>query len=168
VVAEAGGSSRITVERGVPIPMRDGVVLDADVYRPAAPGRYPVLIERIAYELGGRAAGYADFYASRGYAVVAQNVRGTYRSGGEYSFFGQDQPDGYDTVEWAARQPWSSGRVGMLDGSYSAFTQYFAAAAAPPSLAALYVREGGGEARDDFPRRGARLAHPAARSGLRP
>jgi len=81
-------------------------------------------------------------------------VRGTYQSGGKYSFFGDDQPDGYDTVEWAGRQPWSSGRVGMLDGSYSAFTQYFAAAAAPPSLAALYVREGGGEARDDWAYRG--------------
>jgi putative CocE/NonD family hydrolase len=154
-MGESGDRSRgISVERGVAVPMRDGVVLRADVHRPSGPGRHPVLVERVAYELSGRAAAYAEYYATRGYAVVAQSVRGTYASGGRFTLMRDDQPDGYDTVEWAARQPWSTGRVGMLDGSYSAFTQYLAAAAAPPSLTALYVREGGGDLASDMIYRG--------------
>jgi hypothetical protein len=149
-----GASAGLVVERGVSVAMRDGVVLRADVYRPARSGRYPVLVERVAYELSGRAAAYADYYASRGYAVVAQNVRGTYESGGRYTLCLDDQADGYDTIEWAARQPWSNGRIGMLDGSYSGFTQYLAAAAAPPSLGALYAREGGGDVAETMAYRG--------------
>jgi putative CocE/NonD family hydrolase len=146
------------VERDVPVPMRDGTVLRADVHRPREPGRYPVLVERVAYELSGRAAPYAGYYAGRGYAVVAQNVRGTYASGGRFTLLRDDgwgeRQDGADTIAWAAAQPWSSGKVGMLDGSYSGFTQYLAAAARPPELTALYVREGGPDVYHDLLYRG--------------
>src|SRR5262245_60245322 len=129
--------------------MRDGVVLRADVYRPDDDERHPVLLERVAYELTNRAGAYGEFYGRRGYAVVAQNVRGAYASEGRYRFCHDDVDDGYDTVEWAAAQPWSNGRVGMIDGSYSGFTQYTVAPARPPHLAALYVREGGGDLYQD-------------------
>jgi putative CocE/NonD family hydrolase len=144
----------VEVEREVAVPMRDGTVLRADVYRPAADGRFPVLVERVAYELGARVGAYGPYYAQRGYAVVGQNVRGAYASEGELVPFRDDgsglHRDGYDTVEWAAAQPWSNGKVGMLDGSYSGFTQYLAAPTRPPHLRALSPRESGGDLYRDW------------------
>jgi putative CocE/NonD family hydrolase len=144
----------VEIERSVPVPMRDGIVLRADVYRPAATGRFPVLVERVGYELGARVSAYGPYYAQRGYAVVGQNVRGAYASEGELVPFRDDgsgaHQDGYDTVEWAAAQPWSNGNVGMLDGSYSGFTQYLVAPTRPPHLRALSPREGGGDLYRDW------------------
>ncbi|MCE7986928.1 MAG: CocE/NonD family hydrolase [Caldilinea sp. CFX5] len=92
----------------------------------------------------GRCAADAEYYASRGYVYVGQNVRGSYGSAGDYSWFRADawgaNQDGYDTVEWAAAQPWSNGKVGMVGGSYSGMTQYLTAPTAPPHLSALFVR----------------------------
>ena len=143
-------SDGIVVERGVKIPMRDGILLDAMIWRPAAPGRYPVLVERVAYELEWRARANGELYASHGYVVVAQNVRGVFASEGELMQLRTDGwgtlQDGYDTVEWAARQPWSNGQVGMLDGSYSGITQYLVAPTRPPHLRALFVRQGSHDA----------------------
>src|SRR5919197_1277998 len=148
----------VLVERGVAVPMRDGTILRADVYRPATGGRFPVLVERVAYELGARVGGYAPAYAQRGYVVVGQNVRGTYASAGKVDPFRDDgwgaNQDGYDTVEWAAAQPWSNGHVGMLDGSYSGFTQYLVAPTRPPHLRALSPREAGGDLYRDWVFRG--------------
>jgi putative CocE/NonD family hydrolase len=144
----------VEIEREVPVPMRDGTLLRADVYRPAANGRFPVLVERVAYELGARVGAYGPYYAQRGYAVVGQNVRGAYASDGELVPFRDDgsgtHQDGYDTVEWAAAQPWSNGNVGMLDGSYSGFTQYLVAPTRPPHLRAISPREGGGDLYRDW------------------
>ena len=144
----------VVVERGVPVPMRDGTVLRADVYRPASGGRFPVLVERVAYELGARVGGYAPAYVRQGYVVVGQNVRGTFASGGVLDLFRDDgwgpNRDGYETVEWAAAQPWSDGNVGMLDGSYSGFTQYLVAPTRPPHLRALSPREAGGDVFRDW------------------
>lgn len=155
VVAGTGQpESELVIERGVPVPMRDGTILRADVYRPAAGGRFPVLVERVAYELGARVGAYGPYYAQRGYAVVGQNVRGAFASDGELVPFRDDgsgtHQDGYDTVEWAAAQPWSDGNVGMLDGSYSSFTQYLVAPTRPPHLRALSPREGGGDLYRDW------------------
>jgi len=136
----------IQVERNVPISMRDGMVLRADVYRPRAEGKYPVLVERVAYELTQRCQENGEFFARRGYVVVGQNVRGRFGSEGVFragrdDAWGENR-DGYDTVEWAGARPWSNGKVGMLDGSYSGGTQYLAAPTRPPHLTALFVREG--------------------------
>ena len=93
------------VERNIPIRMRDGTVLRADVYRPVPEGRYPVIVERVAYELVGRCTSNGEFYASRGYVFVGQNVRGTFASEGDWRPFRDDgwgaNRDGYDTIEWA-------------------------------------------------------------------
>jgi putative CocE/NonD family hydrolase len=144
----------VEIEHQVPVPMRDGTILRADVYRPAASGRFPVVVERVAYELGARVGAYGPYYAQRGYAVVGQNVRGAYASEGELVPMRDDgsgtHQDGYDTVEWAAAQPWSNGNVGMVDGSYSGFTQYQVAPTRPPHLRALSPREGGGDPYRDW------------------
>jgi putative CocE/NonD family hydrolase len=113
----------VHVERKVSIPMADGTILRADVYRPSASGRYSVLVERVAYELERRCRYAGEYYASRGYVVVGQNVRGRFSSDGMFTPFRDDgwngHRDGYDTILWLGKQPWSNGAVGMLDGSYS-------------------------------------------------
>ena len=93
----------IRVERDVPVTMRDGTVLMTDVYRPAAEGRYPVLLQRTPYnkETGGLALIQTDTFRAvrRGYAVVIQDCRGRYRSDGDFNPFLQEIADGYDVVE---------------------------------------------------------------------
>jgi len=126
------------VDRDVPVAMRDGTVLQSDVYRPAAAGRYPVLLQRTPYnkELGLLALQQTDTFRAvrQGYAVVIQDCRGRYRSDGDFNPFLQEINDGYDAVEWCAAQPWSDGNVGMYGTSYVGATQWLAAIAAPPSL----------------------------------
>lgn len=149
---------QVQVEHQVAIPMTDGTILRADVYRPRASGRYPVLVERVAYELAGRCRYAGEYYASRGYVVVGQNVRGRFASGGAFVPFRDDgwsgHRDGYDTIQWAGKQPWSNASVGMLDGSYSGGTQYMLAPTQPPFLKALFVREGMSDIYRDFVFRG--------------
>lgn len=148
----------VQVERQVPIPMSDGTLLRADVYRPKGSERYPVLVERVAYALEERCRFFGEYYASRGYVVVGQNVRGRFRSEGVFAPFRDDgwgeHRDGYDTILWAGTQPWSNGAVGMLDGSYSAGTQYLLAPTRPPYLRALFAREGLSNIYRDFVFRG--------------
>ena len=83
VAATSETRFEVQIERAVPIPMRDGTILRADVYRPAAAGRFPVLLERVGYELGARVGGYGPYYAERGFVVVGQNVRGAFASDGD-------------------------------------------------------------------------------------
>ncbi len=138
VRAEQIQPDKVVVDRGVPVKMRDGVVLFADVYRPAGPGRFPVLLERTPYDkavdkeidIGTRAA-------AEGYVVIVQDVRGRYTSGGEWYPFRHESQDGYDTVEWAAALPYSNGKVGMFGSSYVGATQMLAAIAHPPHLAGI-------------------------------
>lgn len=129
---------RVTAERDLPVPMRDGVTLYADVYRPAAPGRYPVILLRTPYNKGYSRIAYLQLdpmrAAARGYALVIQDTRGRFASEGEFYTFRHEIEDGYDTVEWAAGQPWSDGHVGMYGASYMGATQWLAALARPPHL----------------------------------
>ena len=131
----------IRVDRDVPVTMRDGTVLMTDVYRPAAEGRYPVLLQRTPYnkETGGLSLVQTDTFRAvrQGYAVVIQDCRGRYRSDGDFNPFLQEIADGYDAVEWCGSQPWSDGNVGMYGTSYVGATQWLAAIAAPPSLRAI-------------------------------
>jgi putative CocE/NonD family hydrolase len=147
-------SYEIRIERTVPVPMRDGTVLRADVYRPRADGVFPVLVGRVGYKLRDWPMDFytpmGEYYARRGYVVVWQNVRGTFASEGRFQPFVDDawgaNRDGYDTIEWAASQFWSDGKVGMLGGSYSGLTQYLVAPTRPPHLKALFVQTGWGSA----------------------
>lgn len=117
---------RHEVDRGVPVPMRDGRVLLADVYRPSRPGRYPTLLERTPYgPHSSEAALHAgEFYSSHGYSVVLQNVAGRFGSEGTFRPFEHDGTDGVDTLRWISRQAWSTGRIASIGGSYSGFTQH--------------------------------------------
>ncbi len=129
---------RLTVERDVAVPMRDGTLLYADVYRPEAAERYPVILLRTPYNKGLPRIAYPQLdpmrAATRGYALVVQDTRGRYASEGDFYCFRHEVDDGYDTVEWAARQPWSDGNVGMYGASYMGATQWLAAIARPPHL----------------------------------
>ena len=132
----------------VAVPMRDGIELLADVYRPTALGRYPVLIaaspyprqiQNIGAPMGFIEAGASDFFVPRGYVHLIANLRGTGGSGGVFGFFdGQERRDMHDLVEWAAAQPWSDGNVGMVGISYFAMTQLEAAVEQPPHLKAIF------------------------------
>lgn len=134
------GASRpeyeVKVERDVSVPMRDGVKLATDIYLPDADGRFPVILVRTPYkkemsELQGR------YYARRGYAFAIQDCRGRFSSGGEWEPFVNEAEDGYDTIEWLAAQPWSTGKVGMIGGSYLGWVQWWAASRNPPHLVTI-------------------------------
>ena len=119
--------------------MRDGVVLRADVYRPAAPGSYPALLQRTPYSKNdqGRRRGGSAPSRRRGYVVVVQDTRGRYTSDG-VAVPHDEADDGYDSVQWASTLPEVNGKVGMFGGSYLATTQLEAATRQPPALVALY------------------------------
>ncbi len=130
--------TKLIVERNVAVPMRDGTILRADVYRPDGPGPFPVLLQRTPY---GKELSALDFTlqaAYQGYAVVNQDTRGRWASEGVHYPMRDEFLDGYDSVEWAGAQPWSSGKVGMFGGSYVGFTQWTAAVMQPPSLKAIF------------------------------
>ena len=131
----------VVVEKNVMIPMRDGVQLAADLYRPArdgkpAPGRFPALLTRTPYNKDG-AGGDGRYYAERGYVVVANDVRGRYASEGRWRLIADDPEDGFDVVEWIARQDWSDGKVGTFGTSYPGGTQHALAEMNPPHLTTM-------------------------------
>jgi putative CocE/NonD family hydrolase len=133
----AAENFEVQVERGVAVRMRDGITLRADIYRPKAEGRFPVLLQRTPYnKAGGLEFGLTG--AARGYVVIFQDVRGRYTSEGEWYPFKHESEDGYDTVEWAAALPYSSGKIGMFGGSYVGATQMLTAIAHPPHLAGIF------------------------------
>ena len=152
----------MVVERDVMVPMRDGVRLACDVYRPARDGRavdgaFPVILERTPY---GKAevsrsertassatpasrAEVAAYFVRHGYVVVYQDCRGRYRSEGTFVKYLSDGDDGYDTVVWLTRRPWCNGKVGTMGLSYAAHTQSALACLNPPGLAAMFLDSGG-------------------------
>jgi len=121
-------------------PMRDGIKLNADIWKPSTNGRYPVILLRTPYLKSNSFARYPDmaqFFVEHGYIFMVQDVRGRGGSDGEYLSFHQEAEDGYDTVEWIAKQSWSNGRIGMMGGSYSGTVQWLAAREKPPHLTCL-------------------------------
>jgi putative CocE/NonD family hydrolase len=132
-------AAEIFKEENVAVPMRDGVVLRADIWRPAGEGKFPVLVYRTPYDRRRTSDSRATFSKAveRGYAVVIQDVRGRYASGGEFNPYFQEGHDGYDTIEWAAKQAWSNGSVGTFGLSYPGAVQWLAAIENPPHLKAM-------------------------------
>lgn len=121
--------------------MRDGVVLRADVYRPDGGAPVPALVNRTPYDRTSPLIQLAAIEPERaveaGFALVCQDVRGRFESEGDFYTFFPDGEDTFDTVEWAAAQPWCDGRVGMVGRSYAAAVQWLGAALQPPHLAAI-------------------------------
>jgi uncharacterized protein len=131
----------ILLEKNVPCTMRDGTVLYSDIYRPDMEGEFPVLLTRLPYNKGLPMFSHRYLDTNRlvqnGYNVIVQDVRGRFASEGEFYPFFHEAEDGYDTVEWAAKLPFSSGKVGMFGLSYYGFTQLLAAVERPPHLHAI-------------------------------
>lgn len=108
----------------VGVPARDGVLLSTDIYHPKSGGPFPALLLRTIYDNqnASHMASVARF-VERGYAVVLQDCRGRFDSGGEFNPYFQEAEDGYDTQEWIGAQPWCDGNIGTFGGSYVGFTQ---------------------------------------------
>jgi len=126
----------VVEERNVMVPMRDGVKLATDVFRPKGEPKAPVVLIRTPYkkemvELEAR------YFARRGYACAVQDCRGRFSSEGTWEPFVNDPQDGYDTIEWLAVQPWSTGKVGMIGGSYVGWVQWWAAREKPAHLVTI-------------------------------
>jgi predicted acyl esterase len=127
------------------VTMRDGVRLAVDIYRPKKEGRYPALLSLSPYMKDIQRkpphwshaieSGATSFYVPKGYVHVIAQGRGAGLSQGEWKWFDEkERTDGYDLIEWMARQPWCTGAVGMIGDSYWSWTQYAAAIAQPPHL----------------------------------
>ena len=133
-------AKKIVIEKDLLIPMRDGTVLKGDLYRPDGPEKLPVLLNRTPYGKSGpmmRQAMDPVRAALNDYNVLIQDCRGRYASQGTWTCFTSETQDGYDTIEWAARQPWADGQVGTWGSSYMGVTQWLAATQTPPSLKAM-------------------------------
>lgn len=129
------------LEPNVMMPLADGTRLAIDLYSPAkngerVAGEFPVVLQRTPYDKCSQAS-IGRFYAERGYVAAMQDVRGRYASEGEFYAFRNEGPDGYETVEWLAQQPYCNGRVGTLGASYCAAVQSALASLNPPHLAAM-------------------------------
>lgn len=157
----------ILMEKDVPITLRDGTVIYTDIFRPADEEKHPALLAWSPYgkELGGQmlddvpmragvrlsaTSGLEKFegpdpayWVNHGYAIINPDSRGAYYSEGNLNYWGtQNSQDGYDTIEWAAAQPWSNGKIGMSGNSWLTVSQWFIAGEQPPHLAAIAPWEG--------------------------
>jgi putative CocE/NonD family hydrolase len=141
VVPRSEARHEVAVRTNVTVPMRDGVRLALDLYLPAqngkpVPGKHPTLVARTPYNKTSSAS-EARWFATRGYAVVFNDVRGRYASEGSWRMLVDDPNDGFDLLAWIGKQPWSSGKVGTLGTSYVGGTQHALACARPPELACM-------------------------------
>ena len=135
-------SPALVIERNLPVPMRDGTILRADVYRPAVDQPVPAVLCRVPYDISQPLVALSGLDPERtaqaGLAYVCQTTRGRYESQGRFYPFVHEGADGYDSVEWVAAQPWCSGAVGMAGRSYGGCTQWLAAIEQPPHLKAIF------------------------------
>lgn len=139
----------VRFEENLMIPMRDGVRLATDVYRPARGGtpldeKLPVLLQRTPYgKTGSSLVEAARYFAANGYVVALQDVRGTYVSEGVFTKYIGEAEDGFDTIEALAKLPYANGKVGMWGTSYAAHVQANAAKLKPGALATIVLNMGG-------------------------
>ncbi len=137
-IVKHGSSPRGSLDQlGIFVPMRDGVRLAADVFLPRATGRWPTVLFRTPYSRKGPSGRSYRGFLQRGYAVVIEDVRGRYASQGIFGTIEQEGPDGNDTINWIAEQPWSNSRVAMAGASYLGMAQWWAAIERNPHLFAI-------------------------------
>lgn len=139
----------------VMVPMRDGVALATDIFRPTDPETgapvdepLPVLLDRTPYGKRGRLERHGEWYAKRGYVVAIQDCRGRFNSEGDYYIFANEAEDGADTVEWLADREYCDGQVGTFGTSYGAWVQSALATQDPEGLAAMFVNQGAANGRE--------------------
>ncbi len=121
-------------ELDVMVPMRDGIRLSTNIYRPDTGGRFPVILTRTPYGNGGEGNSEGHFFASRGYVYILQDTRGRYESEGLFDAFRTEAKDGFDMLQWIGTQPWCNGNIGTQGGSYVGFTQWMPAPLGSPYL----------------------------------
>jgi len=126
----------------IPIEMRDGVILYADIYVPSGEGTFPVILSRVPYGTQSDyilQPAYGKYFSDRGYVYVSQNVRGRFGSEGLFTAYveGQEIPDAYDTIDWTVNQDWSNGNVGVMGESYYGYTSLMAAVSGHPAVKAI-------------------------------
>ena len=129
--------TKVKVEKNVAIPMRDGIKLYANIYKPYVEDRYPVILIRMPYgkdEPYCIMPAYGKYFARKGYICVVQDVRGKYASEGKFEPFVNEAADGYDTLDWVAEQTWCDGNIGMAGESYYGYTQWAVACLDHPNL----------------------------------
>jgi predicted acyl esterase len=155
----------IILDANLYVTMRDGIKLAIDIYRPEKEGSYPVLLSMSPYikEIQhwppflthSIEAGATSFFVPRGYIHVIAQIRGTGYSQGQYNFFSlKEHQDGYDLIEWIARQNWCNGKVGMMGDSYFAMIQYATAIQQPPHLKCIAPFDGCTDIYRDFTHQG--------------
>jgi putative CocE/NonD family hydrolase len=138
-------------QRGVLVPVRDGVHLSVDIYAPDSSGKLPGIFSVTPYDNTALRT-EARWFAQRGYVVVVADSRGRYDSEGTFDpFDARHKTEGYDLVEWMARQPWSNGKVGMIGGSYAGSTQWWTASTVSPHLAAIAPKVAPPDAFENMP-----------------
>ncbi len=143
------GAYQVYSEHNTMVAMRDEVHLAADIHRPALDGRpqdgpFPVLLCRTPYNKSAEVRALeAGFFTVRGYVTVLQDCRGRYASGGGFTKYVDEARDGFDTLDWLARQPWCNGKIGTYGLSYSAHTQAALACLNPPNLTCMWLESGG-------------------------
>ena len=135
--AQGRTADGLDVESAVRIPLRDGVKLHANIYFPDQTRSPRAVILAMTPYMIDRYHVYAIPLAKRGYIVALVDVRGRGGSEGSFSPFEQEAKDGYDTVEWLAKQPWSNGKIGMIGGSYGGFNQWSIVKEFPPHLVSI-------------------------------
>lgn len=130
---------KVLIDRGLSIPMRDGVTTTATRYAPPDGHGLPLVLIRTPYgQLSEKP--YAEIFASRGYQVIVQNCRGRFGSQGEWMPFQTDREDGLDTIRWIRNQLWYGGKIGMYGPSYLGFVQWAVAGECPEDVAALALQ----------------------------
>jgi len=133
-------SPAVKINLGVRVPMRDGITLSANVFRPDKHGKFPVIILRTPYGKNSASQfGFGRFFAGNDYVYIVEDSRGRHDSDGTFHGMHDEANDGYDTIEWAAAQDWSDGNVGTLGGSYGGQNQWMAAVGSPPHLKTMAV-----------------------------
>jgi putative CocE/NonD family hydrolase len=131
----------VVVERGIQVPMPDGVVLLADHYYPRGTSKLPTVLVRSPYGRGSLfGLLFARVFAERGFQVLIQSCRGTFGSGGVFDLFRNERADGLATIKWIKAQNWFSGAFATVGGSYLGFVQWAVAADAGPELKALAIQ----------------------------
>lgn len=142
-VTRIAPGNEVIIEKNIMVAVRDGVRLALDLYRPSKngavlAGSFPALLVRTPYDKdqSGNAAD-GEYFASRGYVVAINDTRGRFHSEGQWRMMVDDPADGYDIVEWIARQPWSNRKIGTMGTSYVGGTQHALACLNPPHLTTM-------------------------------
>src|ERR1035437_8148878 len=147
IVYSQNADKTLFIQKDVMIPMSDGTKLATDIYFPVETiqkgKKYPVIFHRTPYNKEIGVTESVNLFCKNGYVVIYQDCRGRYKSEGKFTKYVNEPQDGYDAIEWIAKQPWSNGKIGMRGGSYLAHVQASAAKLNPPHLSTIILTVGG-------------------------